>query len=120
MRVAERTEAAHEACLFRTKAPRLLAVERVRRLMMARLNLDSLPSRSPAHSVVTSPHGAQTYVELQKEQERCRQLEIEWGPAATRAEHGRCTRASKNREAASSDACAAASRVQVVAPEPAQ
>jgi cell division protein FtsL len=90
---------------------------------MARLNLILLAiAVACALSVVTSQHTARKlYVELQKEQGRARQLEIEWGQLqleqSTWAMHARIEKIAGGQLLMRAPPPA---RVQVVAPEPAQ
>jgi len=87
---------------------------------MARLNLILLAVVVVcALSVVTSQHKARKlYVELQKEQEFAKQLEVEWGQLqleqSTWAMHARIERIANGRLMMRAPP---ASRVQVVAPE---
>lgn len=91
--------------------------------MMARLNLILLAVLVVcALSVVTSQHRARKlYVELQREQELARQLEIEWGQLqleqSTWAMHARIEKIASGRLLMR---VPPPSRVQVVTPEPAQ
>ena len=90
---------------------------------MARLNLILLAiAVACSLSVVTSQHTARKlYVELQKEQGRARQLEIEWGQLqleqSTWAMHARIEKIAGGQLLMRAPP---PSRVQVVAPEPAQ
>jgi cell division protein FtsL len=90
---------------------------------MARLNLILLAiAVACALAVVTSQHTARKlYVELQKEQGRARQLEIEWGQLqleqSTWAMHARIEKIAGGQLLMRAPP---SSRVQVVAPEPAQ
>ena len=75
-----------------------------------------------ALSVVTSQHKARKlYVELQKEQELAKQLEVEWGQL--QLEQGTWAMHARIEKIASGELmmrAQPASRVQVVTPEPAQ
>ena len=75
-----------------------------------------------ALSVVTSQHKARKlYVELQKEQELAKQLEVEWGQL--QLEQGTWAMHARIEKIASGELmmrAPPASRVQVVTPEPAQ
>jgi cell division protein FtsL len=90
---------------------------------MARLNLILLAiAVACALSVVTSQHTARKlYVELQKEQGLARQLEVEWGQLqleqSTWAMHARIEKIAGGQLLMH---VPPPSRVQVVAPEPAQ
>ncbi len=90
---------------------------------MARLNLVLLGILVVcALLVVTSQHKARKlYVELQKEQERARQIEVEWGQLqleqSTWAMHARIEKIASGQLMMH---VPPPSRVQVVAPEPAQ
>ncbi len=91
--------------------------------MMARLNLILLAVLVVcALSVVTSQHRARKlYVELQREQELAKQLEIEWGQLqleqSTWAMHARIEKIASGQLLMR---VPPPSRVQVVTPEPAQ
>ena len=90
---------------------------------MARLNLVLLGILVVcALLVVTSQHKARKlYIELQKEQERARQIEVEWGQLqleqSTWAMHARIERIASGQLMMH---VPPPSRVQVVPPEPAQ
>ena len=87
---------------------------------MARLNLTLLAILvACALSVVTSQHKARKlYVELQKEQELAKQLEVEWGQLqleqSTWAMHARIEKIASGQLMMR---VPAAARIQVVAPE---
>jgi cell division protein FtsL len=96
---------------------------RCKEFPMARLNLILLAALVVcALSVVTSQHTARKlYVELQKEQELAKRLDVEWGQLqleqSTWAMHARVEKIASH---SLMMRLPPASRVQMVAPEPAQ